>query len=188
MDLKIRFFIFIGVGLYPSFLFAIPKCNVNSEVDQQYVTAKESLKSNSLDSIEKIRQVAFQGHAVAAHELGFYYVKGQYVVKNYRLAYQWFKIGATRGQHNSMFSLAIMNRKGEGRPVSLSAAYAWYRLAGKFIPVKVKNYSVPESKLKLYRGAAKKIEKLMNPSQLLRGKQLMQIYEKDIICSWYGNH
>lgn len=165
---------------------ALPKCNVNPNVEQQYQNAKRLLSLNTPDAIEKIRQAAFQGHAVAAHELGFYYVKGHFVPKDLKLAYDWFKIGATRGQHNSMFSLAIMNRKGEGRPVDLPAAYAWYRLAGKYIPSNLEEFSIPRSKVELYKNAAKVVELKLSKKQLLKGKQYMQIFEKEIICKWYS--
>lgn len=175
-----------SLSLFSLNLQALPKCNVNQNVEQDYQNAKRLLTLNTVEAVEKIRQVAFQGHAIAAHELGFYYVKGHFVPKDYKMAYEWFKIAATRGQHNSMFSLAIMHRKGEGRPVNLPAAYAWYRLAGKYIPTNVKELSIPRSKVELYKNAAKLVEKKLTAKQLLKGKQYMQLFEKEIICKWYG--
>jgi len=184
---KLALLIFVVLGFNSVKVMALAKCNISSDIENQYSSAKKAIETNSLDSLEKIRQAAFQGHAVAAHEMGFYYVKGKYFSKNYRLAYQWFKVGATRGQHNSMFSLAIMHHKGEGRPVSLATAYAWYRLAGKYIPTKINDYVTPDSTLRTYHTAAVKMQKTMNAKQLTRGKEIMYVLEKEIICKWYLN-
>ena len=101
-------------------------------------------------------------------------------------AYEMYEKGARLGDFQSMYDLGVMWLKGEGREADLSKAYAWYFLAGEYIPTNWDENRFPPEMIKWHKALAVDLEKKMTPEQVEAGKRYYQEEKKLIVCDWYA--
>jgi len=82
-------------------------------------------------ALKEFRPLAKQGHAIALHNLGVMYAKGQGVPRNYKTAATWYARAAEKGDVSAQFSLGWMYDKGVGVPQNGKIAVKWYTLAAE---------------------------------------------------------
>jgi len=75
--------------------------------------------------------LAKQGHALAQHNLGVMYAKGQGIPRNYKTATTWYTLAAEKGDVSAQYSLGWMYDKGVGVLQNDKTAVKWYTLAAK---------------------------------------------------------
>lgn len=131
-------------------------------------------------NFDELEAAAQAGDTYAMHEIGFIYVTGQDVPKNYSEAIKWFEKAALLGQHNSMFSLGIMHRHGEGIPIDLTKAWAWYSLAAEFIPKNGDEWFIPRAKIDMYQRVPKEIVLSLSKDDLEKAKSIRAELHKTI--------
>ena len=74
------------------------------------------------------RPLAEQGNAVAQTDLGWMYVAGEGLAKDYAEALKWFRLAASR-DYEAQHALGFMYEAGLGAPKDLVQAYMWLSLA-----------------------------------------------------------
>lgn len=72
---------------------------------------------------------ARQGNAEAMNGLGFMFMNGTGVERNYTAAMEWFEKSATLGNSRAMNRIAILYMDGLGRPINREEAVKWLRKA-----------------------------------------------------------
>jgi hypothetical protein len=112
------------------------------------------------------------GDVGAMHNVGAKYANGKEVQQDYAEAAKWFERAAFKGQHNSMYSLAVMNRLGQGGEVNLVAAYAWYSLAAEHIPKDADEWYIPRAKVAMFLRRPAEIAALLNASERQQAEKL----------------
>ena len=151
----------------------------------------ESKKEGHKESKEWLIKASKANYAHASHDLGLVYVQGNNTTPvDYQKAYAYFEKAAYLGIHNSMRSLGIMNEIGEGREIDLVKAYAWYRLAGDFIPKHLDEWYIPRSKILMFERMAPKLAKKMTQKEINLGDKYYTETKSKINCnfnSWLEN-
>ncbi|QCE43293.1 tetratricopeptide repeat protein [Psychroserpens sp. NJDZ02] len=143
---------------------------------------KESKKEDHKESLEWLFKASKVNHGHAIHQLGLYYVQGSNL--DYKKAYAYFEKSAYLGIHNSMRSLGIMNEDGEGREIDFVKAYAWYRLAGDFIPTHWDEWYMPRSKIRMFKSMAPKLANKMTEKEIRSGDKLYNKIKSKINCNF----
>ncbi len=77
-------------------------------------------------ALSKHRPLAEQGVAPAQANLGWMYVKGKGVPKNYKQAAYWWTKAAEQGLAMAQYNLGQMYRRGKGVPRDYKQAVYWY--------------------------------------------------------------
>jgi len=94
-----------------------PNLNVEkSNVDQKYFYAKRA---------------AERGNARAQFDLGLMYAKGEGVVKNERLAFNYFHKAARKNHAEAKFYMGLSFAQGRGVKKQSQLARYWFKLAAK---------------------------------------------------------
>ena len=88
-------------------------------------------KKDYATALREWKPLAKQEHALAQHNLGVMYAKGQGVPRNYKAAVTWCTLAAEKGDVSAQYSLGWMHDKGVGVPQNDKTAVKWYRLAAK---------------------------------------------------------
>ena len=99
-------------------------------------------------------KAAEQGHAVAQHNLGCFYLEGEDVPKDYNQALKWFTKAARKGFVSAQNNLAVMYFLGQGVPRDIVETYAWFLIVS----------------LNGRPGVEDKLEKELTPDQLAAGQ------------------
>ena len=128
------------------------------------------------------KQAIDANHAAMIHRVARINIARQHI----EVAYQMYEKGAHLGDYQSMADLGVMWLKGEGRYVDLAKAYAWYLLAGEYIPMNWNENFFPPEKIKWHKALAGDLEKKMTPAQVQAGKQYYEEQKKLIACDWYA--
>ncbi len=153
-------------------------------------TYRYELERQDLDpsdtTMEWLEEAADANHALAAHELGLMFVRGDGVPADYEKAYSYFEKAARLGIHTSMQSLGIMWKRGEGRPIDLSRAYAWYRLAGDYVPTDWDEWFMPRTKVRMFKTMAAELAKTMTPEAISEGDEYYAAVSREIQCDFYS--
>ena len=136
------------------------------------------------ETISWLKDATQANYAYAAHDLGLIYVRGRKVSRNYDKAYSYFEKAALLGLHNSMRSLGIMWKNGEGRAVNLAKAYGWYRLAGEYIPTSWSTWSIPRAKIAMFKRMASELAENMTPEELKEGEKYYKKMKARIQCDF----
>ena len=123
---------------------------------------------------------AKEGEIGAMHDVGAAYANGGVVARDYSEAMRWFERAALKGQHNSMYSLAIMHRMGQGVAVDLVKAYVWYALAAKHIPKTEDEWFIPRAKIAMYERRPREIAAQLSQEDLLHAERLREEIGKRI--------
>ncbi len=88
---------------------------------------REALDRGDTDAaLGDLRPLADKGDSKAQILLGDLFFKGQGVLHNYSMAWQWYKRAATNGDAEAQFKIGTMYQKGLGVPYYLSKAFEWY--------------------------------------------------------------
>jgi len=87
--------------------------------------------NNSTDNyqIQRIRQRAGQGDAIAQCILGTYYANGRGVAQNYWEAVKWYRLSAEQGYALAQNNLGVCYATGRGVAQDYAEAVKWYRKA-----------------------------------------------------------
>ena len=128
------------------------------------------------------KQAIDANHAAMIHKVARINIARQHV----EAAYQMYEKGAHLGDYQSMVDLGVMWLKGEGREVDLAKAYAWYLLAGEYIPMNWDENFFPPEKIKWHKALAGDLEKKMTSDQIEAGRQYYEEQKKLIVCDWYA--
>ena len=88
-------------------------------------------KKDYATALREWKPLAKQEHALAQHNLGVMYAKGQGVPRNYKIAVTWYTLAAENGDISAQYSLGWMYDKGVGVPQNDEIAVTWYTLAAK---------------------------------------------------------
>ncbi|PKH52086.1 hypothetical protein CXF68_15900 [Tenacibaculum sp. Bg11-29] len=130
-------------------------------------------------------EAAEANYAYAIHDLGLLYVRGNNKTPiNFKKAYNYFEKSAYLGIHNSMRSLGILWQYGDGRKVNLSKAYAWYKLAGDFVPTNWDEWHMPRSKVFMFKKLAPNLARKMTPKQIKYGKKYYKKIKSKVKCNF----
>ena len=81
--------------------------------------------------INKCYNLAMCNDAKAQYQLARYYLYGDGVTRDYKMAVEFFEKAAHRGNRDAMEMLGDCYKNGWGVPVSLSKAEKWYKKALK---------------------------------------------------------
>ncbi len=136
-------------------------------------TAKAEAKRFNLNGgdPEKVAQwlqsAAAANHAVAIHMIARSYMEKQ----QYEPAYIWYDRGVPLGDYQSMHDLGVMWRNGEEREVDVSKAYAWFKLAGEYIPTYWDDYFFPLPMIRAEKALAGDLTKTMTANQIEAGER-----------------
>lgn len=77
--------------------------------------------------IQKVREAAENDYAAAQLALGSWYEMGGFgMVKDQKLATQWFAKAANQGNPKAQFKLGVAFEKGSGGETSETKAFVWY--------------------------------------------------------------
>jgi len=98
------------------------------------------------------KALAEQGETLAQSSLGFCYLDGEGVAKDYAEAVKWFRKAAEQGDALGQISLGLRYYKGEGVAKDFAEAYAWWNLASVVEKEAAKNRDI--------------VEKVMSPQQV----------------------
>jgi hypothetical protein len=100
--------------------------------------------------ISTCKKAAQQGNVIAQNTLGYIYLHGQGVEKDYKEAVKWFEKSANQAYPAAQFNLAIMYKLGQGVEVSHPESIKWMQLAAN------QNYAQAQSHLgnMYYQGLA----------------------------------
>ena len=126
--------------------------------------------------------------AVEANDAGVIHrlARTSFARQDYESAFRGYQKGAYLGDYQAMYDVGVMWLKGEGRDVDLAKAYAWYLLAGEYIPVNQDENRFPPAMIKWYKALAGDLEKKMTPDQVEAGKRYYEEQKKLIVCDWHG--
>ncbi len=83
----------------------------------------------SQDYIDQCQKAAEEGNVIAQNTLGFLYLNGQGVDKNYQQAVAWFFKAANKAYAPAQFNLAIMYKLGQGVEQNHSESIKWMQFA-----------------------------------------------------------
>ena len=83
------------------------------------------LESRHTAEFLRVKALAERGVATAQHSLGFMYVNGQGVPRNYELAVAWYRMAASSGLEQAQYNLGVMYQKGQGVEQDLGQALYW---------------------------------------------------------------
>ena len=86
-------------------------------------------KKDYATALREWKPLAKQEHALAQHNLGVMYAKGQGVPRNYKIAVTWYTLAAKQGSADAQGSLGAMYAFGRGGPKDYVEAYKWGSLA-----------------------------------------------------------
>src|SRR5437764_9162360 len=92
-------------------------------------SAANHTAANHTAEFLRVKALAERGVASAQHSLGFMYVNGQGVPRNYELAVAWYRMAASGGLEQAQYNLGVMYQKGQGVAQDLAQAVHWYGLA-----------------------------------------------------------
>ena len=144
---------------------------------------KES-KDNS-NNIEWLIKAAEANHAYSLHDLGLLYVNGNHIIAvDFKKAFNYFEKSAHLGVHNSMRSLGILWQFGDGRKINLSKAYAWYKLAGDFVPTNWDEWHMPRSKVLMFKKLAPNLAKKMKIKEIKAGDKYYKKIKSKVKCNF----
>ena len=144
---------------------------------------RRSVDQDDVDEVNRWNKQAIDANdAAAIHRLARISIARQDVGTAYRL----YEKGAYLGDYQSMVDLGVMWLRGEGRHADLSKAYAWYLLAGEYIPVNWDENRFPPEKIKWHKALAGDLEKKMTPEQIEAGKRYYEEEKNLIVCDWYA--
>ena len=104
------------------------------------------------------RPLAEQGNAVAQTDLGWMYVAGEGLAKDYAEALKWFRLAASM-DYEAQHALGFMYEAGLGAPKDLVQAYMWLSLAAAHGDKKA-------------AGDGAGVAKLMTPDQIAEAQRL----------------
>ena len=93
------------------------------------LTALLAFQSAAASEFDEMKAAAEQGLAVAQHNLGVMYRKGEGVPENDAEAVKWYRKAADQGLAVAQHNLGIMYEYGEGVPENHAEAVKWYRKA-----------------------------------------------------------
>lgn len=83
----------------------------------------------SADYIKKCQDAAQAGNVIAQNTLGFIFLNGQGLKKDYKQAANWFSRAANQRYAPAQFNLAIMYKLGQGVDKSHPESVKWMQLA-----------------------------------------------------------
>ncbi len=115
-------------------------------------------------AFKELKPLAEQGDEVAQNNLGFMYIKGEGVPKDYTEAIKWFKKAAEQGDAVAQVQLGLIYVLDRGIPSDYVMAYMWLNLAavqGQETASELKN----------------RIEKLMLPEQIAEAQRLSREFK-----------
>ena len=145
--------------------------------------ARRSVDQDDPEEMNRWYQQAIDAnHAAMIHRVARINIARQHV----GAAYQMYEKGAHLGDYQAMVDLGVMWLRGEGREVDLAKAYAWYLLAGEYIPTNWDENRFPPEKIKWHKALAGDLEKKMTPDQIEAGRQYYEEQKKLIVCDWYA--
>lgn len=146
---------------------------------------KEFRARRAIVTIDWLEKASKSNYAFASHDLGLKYITAKGVSKDYKKAYLYFGKSARLGIHNSMRSLGLMWKIGEGRKKDLSKAYAWYRLAGDHVPTDWNEWSMPRSKVMMFKLLATNLKKKMTKDEISAGNDYYVQFKSKIRGDFY---
>lgn len=76
-------------------------------------------------TFEKNQELANQGNMYAQNNLGFMYLNGQDVERNYQKAFEWYKKSADQGFSNAQVQVGILYTIGRGTKIDKYKAYEY---------------------------------------------------------------
>jgi hypothetical protein len=83
-----------------------------------------------------LKPLAEQGDSLAQNEIGLMYQFGDGLLKDYKLAHEWYLKSAKQGNGHAMFNLHALYFLGNGVPRDKVESYKWLILADKYLPDK----------------------------------------------------
>lgn len=86
-------------------------------------------RGDYVEAAKWYRMVAEQGNAIAQHNLGVMYSKGEGVPENDAEGVKWYRRAAEQGYAYAQLALGTMYAKGEGVPEDYVQAYKWWNLS-----------------------------------------------------------
>ena len=144
---------------------------------------RRSVDRDDLEEMNRWYKLAIEANdAAVIHRLA----RTNFARQDYESAYLGYEKGAYLGDYQAMVDVGVMWLKGEGRDVDLSKAYAWYLLAGEYIPTNQDENRFPPAMIKWHKALAGDLEKKMTPDQIETGKRYHGEQKKLIVCDWYG--
>lgn len=106
--------------------------------------------------------------------------------QDYQSAFAGYEKGAYLGDFESMYDLGIMWLKGEGREADPAKGYAWYRLAGEYIPKDWDERYFPAKQIQWYEALAPDLKAKLTPEQVEAGDRYYEAQKTRIVCDWYA--
>ena len=97
-------------------------CEAESHAASAELTAQD---------VERLRDAAEQGEAVAQNNLGLMYMEGRGVSQDDTKAVEWYRKAAEQGLAVAQFYLGSMYQEGRGVAQNSKEAYRWYYTAGQ---------------------------------------------------------
>lgn len=88
-------------------------------------------KRNYCRAFPYLLQAANAGYVHSQNLVGYCYSKGVGVARDPKQAFYWFHAAATNCYEEAPFNLALTYEKGEGTPVNLAKAFAYYKKAAE---------------------------------------------------------
>ncbi len=168
-------------------LFISPSFGASTECfSNDTARVEQTRRSVDQDDPEEMnrwyKQAIDANHAAMIHRVA----RISFARRDVGTAYRMYEKGARLGDYQSMVDVGVMWLKGEGREVDLSKAYAWYLMAGQYIPTNWDEDRFPPEKIKWHKALAGDLEKKMTPEQVEAGRQYYEEQKKLIVCDWYA--
>jgi hypothetical protein len=87
-----------------------------------------------MKAVQLYRQAATQGHAIAQNDLGYMYLVGRGVARDYSEALRLFRQAAAQGEPVAYQNLGVMYEYGHGVDQNIAEAQRWYAKAAETLP------------------------------------------------------
>lgn len=88
-------------------------------------------QASQMKYVVKCKKAAEQGNAMAQNTLGFLFLNGQGVTRDYNEAVKWFRLAAEQCYSEAQYNLAIMYKLGQGVEQNDTEVIKWFQAAAE---------------------------------------------------------
>lgn len=132
-------------------------------------------------AVTELRKEAERGNAIAQTLLGWIYLQGRGVPKDYAAALSWYLKGAGQLYAPAMYTLGKMYSEGIGVPSDYVQAYKWYNLAA----ASGDTSELAVSAVELAKDGRDEIARKMTPAQIAEAQKLASQWKPESERPWW---
>lgn len=104
----------------------------NLSIDKAGSSVSQTEKVSAKEYLAKCKKAAVKGNVIAQNTLGFLYLNGQGVDRDYTEAVRWFEQAAQQEYREAQYNLAIMYNLGQGTQQDKVQGAHWMKRAADY--------------------------------------------------------